>query len=55
MVNKLYLLKQAGKVWGLEDPATIELYRMNENGEDYTTMLNFFYLVNLTLMGDFGH
>lgn len=54
MLNKLDLLEQAGKEWGLEDPCTIELYRMNENGKDYTTMLNFFYLVNLALMGDFG-
>lgn len=55
MINKLDLLEQADKEWGLEDLSTIELYRMNENGEDYVTMLNFLYLVNFTLMSDFGH
>ena len=37
-LNKLDLLDKAGREWGLEDVATIELYKMNENGETYAMM-----------------
>lgn len=54
MLNKAELLEQAGREWGLEDDSTIELYRMNERGESYKIMLEFYKLVNASLLEDFG-
>ena len=53
MLNKAELLEKAGKEWGLEDDSTIELYRMNERGETYKTMHNFYNLVNATMAEDY--
>lgn len=54
MLNKLDLLEKAGKSWGLEDPSTVEIYKMNENGETYAVMLRFYNLVNASMVEDFG-
>lgn len=53
-IDKLELLDKAGKAWGLEDDSTVELYRMNERGESYKTMLEFYKLVNASMTEDWG-
>lgn len=40
-LNKLALLEEVGQNRGLEDPMVVELYRMNERGEDYATMVSY--------------
>jgi len=54
MLNKAELLEKAGREWGLEDDSTIELYRMNERGESYKTMMEFYKLVNASMAEDWG-
>ena len=41
MLLKAELLDEVGHDRGLEDDLTIELYRMNERGETYATMLDY--------------
>ena len=41
MLDKQYLLNEVGRNRGLEDELTIELYKMNERGESYATMLEY--------------
>lgn len=52
-LNKLALLDKAGREWGLEDVATIELYKMNENGETYVMMKKYYDLYNAAMAEDF--
>jgi hypothetical protein len=55
MPNKKELLEKAGREWGLEDVATIELYKMNENGETYVMMKKYYNLYNAAMVeGFFG-
>lgn len=49
-VDKLDLLERATKKWGHEDINTIELYRMNERGESYATMLMFYKMVEACMV-----
>ena len=41
MLNKRALLEDVGHDRGLEDDLTIELYKMNERGESYATMVEY--------------
>lgn len=52
-LNKAELLDKAGKEWGLEDVGTIELYKMNENGETYAMMKKYYDLYNAAMAEDF--
>lgn len=54
MLNKLDLLEQAGKEWGLEEKSTIELYLMKESGASYKQMLAYYKEVNSNLEEEFG-
>lgn len=42
MLNKRALLDIAAHEQGLENNSTIELFKMNENGENYITMKKFY-------------
>ena len=53
-LNKAELLEKAGREWGLEDVATVELYKMNENGETYAMMKKYYDLYNAAMAEDFG-
>ena len=54
-LNKMELLEKAGREWGLEDVATVELYKMNENGETYIMMKKYYDLYNAAMAeGFFG-
>ena len=53
-LDKLALLDKAGREWGLEDVATIELYKMHENGETYVMMKKYYDLYNAAMAEDFG-
>lgn len=52
-LNKRELLDTACTSWGLEDVATIELFKMNENGETYVMMKKYFDLYNAAMAEDF--
>lgn len=54
MIDKMELLEKAGREWGLEDDSTVELYKMNENGETYAMMKKYYDLVNAAMAEDFG-
>jgi len=53
-LNKKELLDKAGKEWGLENVATVELYKMNENGDTYVMMKKYYDLYNAAMAEDFG-
>ena len=53
MLNKRALLDIAAREWGLEDNSTIELFKMNENGEDYITMKKFYDTVKVASYFEF--
>lgn len=54
MLNKMELLEKAGREWGLENVATIELYKMKDNGETYVMMKKYYDLYNAAMAEDFG-
>lgn len=53
-INKMELLNKARCEWGLEDVSTVELYKMNENGETYMMMKKYYDLVSAAMVEDFG-
>lgn len=52
-LNKAELLEKAGREWGLENVATIELYKMKDNGDTYAMMKKYYDLYNGAMEEDF--
>lgn len=53
-MNKDELLMRAGREWGLEDEATVEMYMMSVRGATYGDLLTYYDSVNSAIDSDWN-